>query len=194
MKKIQAILCAVFTATASIYPNNPLLANSCCEDCAHHVNANNPEQHSLSLVSRNGSFVRIEDGSHWEMAEADTKTVLHWRANDVIIIGPNPSFFSSYYYKYSVRNLTTGTSAIANLMIGPIIGGCSTKQVVGLNYEDGRVLLNDKSAWLVSDKYQNKLQKWEEKDYVIIGVNSNSHYRNILINVTLDQYIEAENY
>jgi len=186
MKKIQTVLCTLFTLTAYASPNDLEAGTYYSSEFRQSA-----EEHGVVQISRSGTFLRIEDGSYWEISEHYAKNALQWRADDVIIITPNPYFFS--YYKYAIRNLTCGTMALANLSIGPVINGpYITRQVSGINLESRQILLSDGSAWFTSD---SQLSKWKERDYIIIGVtNHGSKYRNILINVALNQFIEAESY
>jgi hypothetical protein len=192
MKKSSIILrtlCAV--AILSPFFAAPVAAVCTCE-CERRA-AESPEEHFISKVAKSGSLVRIEDGSHWEVASGYEQTALHWRSGDSIIITPNPYYFSRY--SYAIRNLTTGTLVLANLSLGPVINGdYVTRQVVDINLEQGQVLLSDGTSWLVSDKDFSTLSRWEKKDYIIVGVNNGNHYRNILINVATNRFVAAESY
>jgi hypothetical protein len=192
MKKTSIILRAL--CVAALF--SPLLsiqgAAECHCGCEHKI-AQNPEDHFISKVAKSGSLIRIEDGSHWEVASGYEQTAVQWRANDDIIITPNPYYFSRY--SYAIRNLTTGNFVLANLSLGPVINGnYVTRQVVDINVEQGQVFLSDGSSWLVSFKDIAILSRWEPKDYIIVGMNNGSHYRNILINVTTNRFVSAESY
>lgn len=192
MKKSSLILHTLFAVIAfSPFATAPIAAVCPCE-CEHRI-AESPEEHFISRVARSGSLIRIEDGSHFEIAAGYEQTALHWRSGDSIIITPNPYYFSRY--SYALRNLTTGTLVLANLSLGPVINGdYITRQVAKINLEQGQVVLTDGSSWLVSEKDCFALAKWQESDYIIVGVNNGNHYRNILINVATNRYVAAESY
>ena len=165
----------------------------CSCPCEHSSADITIEEHIISKIAKSGGLIRIEDGSLWEVTSGYEKIAQQWRPQDTIIITPNP-----YYYprsSYAMRNLTTGTLALVDLSLGPVINGnYVTRQIAEINTEQGLVLLSDGTSWLVSHKDTYALSKWEERDYIIIGVNNGSHYRNILINVTANRYVAAESY
>ncbi|MES2200538.1 MAG: hypothetical protein V4489_10295, partial [Chlamydiota bacterium] len=68
------------------------------------------------------------------------------------------------------------------------------KQVDEIDYRNELLRLTDDSYWAISDDYLDEFYRWKESDYIIIGSSKNSLYKNILINVTLNHYVEANLY
>lgn len=184
MKKTIFILCALLTlntfasrAEARRYREYPSLK---------------AKEHMLTNLSTYSSLIRIEDGSHFKIPNSDLSTLSDWRPGDLLIITPNEYYFS--FYTYSIRNTTLGESVLANLHYGPSVGNRFSKQVEEIDRRTGLVELTDGSYWIVSDADLSKFNLWEEYDYIIIGASKSSSYKNILINVTLNHYIEANPY
>ncbi len=182
MKKIKTILCALFTLSA---------LSSASPAYTSELQSSQNLEHSLCRISYEGTLFALEDESQWLIPDCNSTLSLEWNLGDPLIITPNTCFFS--YYTYTISNLSTGTSTVANLYYGPRIGGAFTKQVTELDIADGDITLSDGSSWRVATAFKKDLTKWQVSDYVIIG-ESNQKNRNILINVTLNQYVESINY
>lgn len=184
MKKITFILCALLTTSALIHGDNLRIFR--------HFSPPRMEEHILTDFSSYNSLIRIEDGSHFKTPDSDAYTLSKWRSGDRLMITPNSYYFS--FYDYSIRNLTLGTSILANLQYGPSIGNRFSKQVDELDYRNEFVRLTDDSYWAISDAYLDEFYEWKESDYIIIGSSKSSRYKSILINVTLNHYVEANLY
>ncbi|HEY4832719.1 MAG TPA: hypothetical protein VIH61_09205, partial [Waddliaceae bacterium] len=134
--------------------------------------------------------VELEDGSIWTVSSNDRYKTLDWMTGDVIIVLPNNSLFSSYYY--CLVNLNTGATAKVNLTLGPIFNGIFTHWIVAINYAYREICLEDGSVWKISSLNDSILYKWLPNDTVIIGVNSgwlSCINPNMLINVNINNYV-----
>lgn len=184
MKKITTILCTLLTLSAFAHESDA--------PCSHMVTEQSTS-HFLDKLSLEGTLLATEDGSQWQFSEADASVCSAWNLQDELAIMPNASYFSYFsIYTYTIKNLTQGTSVLANLYYGPEIGGKFTRQVETMNASEAEVTLSDHSSWLVSTQYESQLSKWEVADYIIVGT-SNNPGKNILINVNLNKYIEVAN-
>ncbi len=185
MKKITAILCTLFTLSTFTHS---LIAHS------SDIISSQDVTHSLGKISKEGTLIAIEDESQWIIPESDSYISSKWHLGDVLVITPNSSYFAYFSnYTYTLSNLSTGTSTVANLYYGPRINGALTKQVTETNFTDGDVTLSDGSSWRVSTHSEKDFSNWQVSDYVIVGT-SNYANKNILINVNLNQYIESINF
>ena len=159
-------------------------------------NAQEYASHFLTHITSQGDLIQIEDGSYWDIPSSDRHVLYNWRAGDVLLITPNPFFFS--FYTYAIQNTSTGTFILANLSIGPIANGVYTHWITGLNQTSGQIVLENGSLWKVcgSDWDMNQFNKWVVGDTLIIGSNDKpySSYDNILINVNLNHYVRARMY
>lgn len=150
------------------------------------------QEHRLTDFSCYDQLVRIEDGSHFKIPSSDTSILSEWRSGDRLVISPNSSYFS--FYTYKIRNTTLGTSVLANLHYGPSIGNRFAKQIDEIDYRNQLVRLTDDSYWSISDSCLDDFYRWSESDYIIIGSSNRFSSTNILINVTLNQYADANLY
>lgn len=177
MKKTA--LCFLLTLTTLTYASNSRLF----ED----PYVTRLQEHVLTDFSN--SLIRLEDGSHFKTPDSSAPILTKWRPGDRLRITPNAYYFS--FYSYRIQNLTLGTSILANLQYGPSIGSRFSKQIEELDYRVGLLRLSDDSYWGISDEYLDQFYHWRESDYIIIGSSNKSYYKNILINVKLNQYVEA---
>ncbi len=182
MKK--TLLCILLTLSTLIYGDN--------SRTIRHSPLSRMQEHILTDFSPSKSLIRFEDGSHFKTPSSSAPTLGKWRPGDRLMITPNPYYFS--FYSYSIYNLTLGTSAPANLQYGPSIGSRFSKQIEELDYRVALAVLNDDSYWAISDDYLDNFYQWKESDYIIIGSSNKSCYKSILINVTLNHYVEANLY
>ena len=146
--------------------------------------------HHPIAISLLGETVELEDGSLWTVSSNDRYKTLDWMTGDVIIILPNSSLFSSFYY--CLVNLNTGAKVKVNLTLGPIFNGIFSHWIVAINYSYREVCLEDGSVWKISTLDDSVLYKWLPNDTVIIGINSgwlSSINPNMLINVNMNNYV-----
>lgn len=182
MKKITAILCALFTLSA--------FTHSSLGHSSEKITSQNAT-HSLSRISKEVSLLALEDESQWIISESDVDTFFTWNLEDPLVVTANGS--SNYSYRYNIYNPATKTSVAANLYYGPKIGGIFTKQVTEIDFNEGGVSLSDGSSWQVAARSQKKFSKWKLSDYIIVGTSKYEN-NNILINVNLNQYVESTKY
>lgn len=145
--------------------------------------------HSPINISVFGDAIETEDGSIWAVAPNDSYIALNWFPTDLIVVTPNHSLFSSYYYRLTNQN--TGGSIAVNLYLGPIYNGLYTHWIMAIDYYNNVVYLNDGSVWNMSFFDGSVVGKWLVNDTVIIGVNDgwlSSSSPNILINVNMLNY------
>jgi hypothetical protein len=147
--------------------------------------------HRPISVTLNGDMVTLEDGSMWKVRIKDRYKTLDWLAGDSIIILPNHSWFSSYYYV--LLNQNTGSEVRVNLTLGPIYNGIYTHWIVAIDYYNEEMCLEDGTIWSISGSDYSTMKKWLVNDTIIIGVNDSwfSSKPNILINVNTLTYAAA---
>lgn len=160
-----------------------------------HISVTHPgAYHYPYAVSPFGDTVELGDGSIWTVKQSDRFLTLDWLTTDTIFVTQNHDFFSTY--KYQLINQNTGSDIRVNMTLGPLYNGPMTYFVTGIDYSRRLVWLNDGSRWAISIWDGGALKKWMQNDTVVIGVNTgigqtfNPH---LLINVALNDYIEAEN-
>jgi hypothetical protein len=158
-------------------------------------------QHDLFYTSHPGAFHRVynigmfgdsiefEDGSVWSVYYRDAHKTLNWLPSDLIIVTPNRSWFSSYGFR--LTNQDTGISVEANLTLGPIYNAPFTHWIVGIDYYNNSIYLEDGTIWHMSYFDESTTKKWVVNDTVIIGINDgwlSYSNPNILINVNMLNY------
>ncbi|MEI8124914.1 MAG: hypothetical protein WCG42_04095 [Parachlamydiaceae bacterium] len=143
-------------------------------------------------VSFIGDSVELLDGSIWSVNPVDAYKVIGWFPSDIVVITPNHSWFSSYYYR--LNNQNTGESVAVNLYLGPIApsyNGAYTHWITAVDYYRNTVYLEDGSVWHMSTFDRDVVNQWVMNDIVIVGVNdgfASSYNPNILINVNMLNY------
>lgn len=145
--------------------------------------------HRPHYISVFGDSVEFEDGSIWSVHPSDSYKTLNWLPNDLIVVTPNHSWFSSYIFRLTNQN--TGVSVEANLTLGPIYDAPYTHWIVAIDYYYDVVYLEDGTVWNMSYFDDNIVRKWVVNDTVIIGINDSwmsSTRPNILINVNMLNY------
>ena len=145
--------------------------------------------HQAIAVSHFGETVELEDGSVWSIHSWDHHKTLDWLASDILIISPNHSWFSSYLFR--ITNQNTGASVEANLSLGPIFNGLKTHWIIGIDYYNNLVFLEDGSSWNMSAFDSSVVSHWLTNDTVIIGINDgwlSTTRPNVLINVNMLDY------
>lgn len=148
--------------------------------------------HRPVSVSLFGDFVELEDGSTFSVRPSDRVHTLNWLVTDTILIAP-PSFWS--YYQYELINQNTGATVEVDLVAGPIYGGIYTHWIVGIDYYNHRICLEDGSLWDVFYWHRCAVDNWLVGDTVIIGTNDGwfcDSRPNILINVNLNELIKCD--
>lgn len=138
--------------------------------------------------------VQLEDGSYWEICEADIHISRYWGIEDDIVITPNTSWLCPY--DYYIKNKRTNTHARASLSVGPMVGSPHSHWIIGIDYFGGHVDLQNGTRWCVSQEDNYILREWSANDYIIFGHNDSwfSQYTHILINVNMDNSVRAMQY
>lgn len=137
------------------------------------------------------SGIEIEDGSIWEIKWGDRHKIAHWKPEHRLIIVPNRSWFSSYYFKFV--NIDKDEEIVcANLSEwGPILNSPYTHWIEEIDYGNNVLRLEDGSYWSISWLDSGVLQAFDLYDVVIIGTNDGwwkSSRPNILISVKSFKY------
>lgn len=144
--------------------------------------------HNMVFASPFGETLELEDNSVWEVRLSDVYKVVSWLPSDVLVISPNHSWFSSY--QYVITNQQSGDAIAVNLFLQPICRGPYTHWIVGIDYYNHYIYLEDGTVWIMSAFDNNIVYRWMTGDCVLIGINDgcfSSSNPNILINVnTLD--------
>lgn len=143
--------------------------------------------HRPVAVSLLGDTVELEDGSIWSVASSDRHQTFDWMTGDLIIILPNHTWFSSYYYR--LVNVNTGADVKVNLSLGPIYNGIFTHWIVAIDYLNREICLEDGSVWKMSSWDSSIVNNWLPNDTVIIGINDgwfSGGNCNMLINVNMN--------
>ncbi len=145
--------------------------------------------HHPIAVSFLGDTVELEDGSIWSVASGDRHLTFDWMPGDFIIILPNHTWFSSYYYR--LVNVNTGANVKVNLSLGPIYNGIYTHWIIAIDYLAREICLEDGSVWKMSSWDSSIVNKWLPNDTVIIGINDGwfaGGNANMLINVNMNNH------
>lgn len=148
--------------------------------------------HKLKIVSIFGDYVTLDDGIKYKVNSKDADKVLNWLLSDRIIILP-PSIFSSY--DYILLNTSTGAKVEVK-QLEPLPGQMlNAYTILGVDYAQGRIALQDGSIWNVYWFDGPGLKRWFVGDMTTIGVNdgyfTKKNYANILINVNINEYVRA---
>lgn len=154
-----------------------------------------PAEHCIVGVSAFGDTLEIEDGSQWKIAPYDKAKTSNWGMQDPILITQNHTWFSPYNYR--IVNPATQSSIEANLFLGPIQNGAYTRYVMSIYPIQDSIILNDQTRWKICSFDLAEFQEWRPQDAIIIGYNSGwnaSYCQGLLINVTLNQCVRAEQY
>lgn len=154
-------------------------------------------QHSMFYTSHPGAFhrpyqigiygesIEFDDGSVWTVSPRDSYITLNWLLSDLLVVTPNHSWISSYNYR--ITNQNTGTSVCVDLTLGPIYNAPYTHWIIGIDYYNNIVYLEDGTVWYMSLYDSCKIKNWIINDTVIIGINDSwlTTKPNILINVNM---------
>lgn len=150
--------------------------------------------HWLSAVGVNGHTLDMEDGTRWEIHPSDTFRLNSWRLNDPIVISPNYSWCSSG--DFYITNQNTNTAVRADLVVSPIAFGPYSHWIIGIDYTNGQVYLENGTTWSMSEGDFFVYRNWAVNDHIIMGYNDSffSPYDRILINFNMDSYVRAKQY
>jgi hypothetical protein len=141
----------------------------------------------IQIVSFDGTFIELSDGSQWEVSVADSHKVVSWIGCDLFIT-LNHSWFS--LYDYCLVNLNNGEKAKVNITAGPFFQGARSHWIVAINYAARQVTLEDGSVWRIPPSSAGVLKYWMVNDPVIIGVYDgwfSASNPNFLMNVSLNK-------
>lgn len=143
--------------------------------------SHNGAYHIPKSITYLGDAVTIEDGSIWSIASYDWWKTQQWLGSDTLLIMQNKFKFSNY--QFLIVNQNTGQEVEANLALGPFVNGLYTHWIVGIDYFNKIVYLEDGSTWEMTER--NIVNSWIVNDTIIIGVNQEGSFNrpNILINV-----------
>lgn len=146
--------------------------------------------HRPVFIAPLGETIELEDGSVWWINPSDRSRTSNWLNDDIVIIAPNDSWFSSYMFK--IVNQNSGEVLKANMHLGPYYNGPKTHCIVGFDHVNDLVYLQNGSGlqmgtiWRIAGHDLGLTKQWRLNDTVIIGINPgwDSDTRpNILINV-----------
>lgn len=137
--------------------------------------------HTPKSITYLGDSVTIEDGSIWSIASYDWWKTQQWLGSDTLLIMQNKFYFSNY--QFLIVNQNTGQEVEANLALGPFVNGLFTHWIVGIDYFNKIIYLEDGSTWEMTER--NVINSWLINDTIIIGINQEGAFNrpNILINV-----------
>jgi hypothetical protein len=150
---------------------------------SHHLLA------SVTVLNNDTYALELEDGSVWKISSYDGVKALNWRNIDYLTITQNNRWFSRYNYR--IINTSNGTSAEANLHIGPVELGPHSRYIVGIDHSRKEILLSDNTRYEISYLDASIFKDWALNDYLIIGTNSNTSFWDsgsdiLLINVNMN--------
>ncbi|PIS02854.1 MAG: hypothetical protein COT85_02140 [Chlamydiae bacterium CG10_big_fil_rev_8_21_14_0_10_42_34] len=156
--------------------------------------------HWLASISINDSDqyeLELEDGSVWKINSYDGSKALNWRSNDPLTITQNNRWFSRHTYR--IINKSNGTSAEANLFLGPILRGEFSRFIANIDHSKREISLNDNTYWEISYLDTAVFSDWDVNDYIIIGTNSNVSFWDsgsdvLLINVNMNNSVRAKQF
>lgn len=165
----------------------PLEERSACKNCSHdneQESAANDEkvingayyftthpdaEHNPINISGNGSTIETEDMAIYSVKRYDWYKTVNWQPYHTILLVPNHSWFSSYYFKFV--NLDTGESAAVNMTLGPVYENTRTHWIEAIDYDARMIRLEDNSMWSMSWLDQGIVNTLERYDVVVIGTN-----------------------
>jgi hypothetical protein len=156
--------------------------------------------HHLVLVTvlPNGDYtLELEDGSVWKISMYDGRKACNWLLDSPLTITQNNRWFTRHDYR--IINNTDSTSVEANLFLGPVLLGNHSRFIVGIDYYQRQILLNDNTHWDVSYLDKTIFENWVLNDYVILGINSNTSIWDstsdaLLINVRMNTCARAKQF
>ncbi len=141
-----------------------------------------------------GNVVALGDGSQWKISPDFVGEVQDWKMQDPIFVSPNYTPFSAH--TFWLQNKRTGSSAMANLFLGPEEFGQNSHWIAHIDRPNHVVFIENRVGFDVDARDRDLLADWSVRDTVIVGV-SNSWYGSsdhILINVNLNQFVRGRIY
>jgi hypothetical protein len=152
---------------------------------------------AVSILDSDRYTLELEDGSIWKINSYDGVKALNWRLNDPLTITQNNRWFSRYNYR--IINKSNGTSAEANLFLGPVELGQFSRYIIAVDYTTKEIMLSDNTRWEISYLDKAIFRDWSVNDYIIIGTNSNTSIWDLgsdvlLINVNMNNATRAKQF
>jgi hypothetical protein len=152
--------------------------------------------HIAAKIDCHKNWVDLEDGSRWEVAEADRMQLMSWRQGDqadYIVITRNRYYSDFTFY---ITNQANGSYVRANLVKGPLVGGAYTLLISGMDANTHfrrSIYLSNGTSWAVSASDFREINNWQVEDPIIIGRNDDWFTSNstLLINVLRNTVVRA---
>lgn len=148
--------------------------------------------HHAINISPKGDTLELEDGSIWSTSHSDRHKSKDWLADDILVLTPNHSWFSSYDYRFT--NQTTGSSIEANITLGPILANKNVHRIFAMDAAKGILTLSDGSQWDMSWFDHAIVEEFQVHDFVILGNNDGwwkSFNPNIMFNCATMKHARA---
>lgn len=148
--------------------------------------------HNPVMITPLGDLIETEDGARWVVYPNDRFKTYNWLTSDSLKITPNRAWFTTYAYR--ITNINTSESIQVNLVDRPIYNGVYTYYIIGIDYTQQQICLNDGSIWNLSGYDYNMFKSWIINDTVILGHNDgwfSSSRPNILINCDTETYVDG---
>lgn len=154
------------------------------------------EDHQIVDMFEYGQQVKLEDGTHWNIASPDVYATVTWSQDDTVVITANHSWFSFYRFDYYLNNTTRGSYVRANLDQSPIPFGAQSHWITSIDRYGGFIFLDDGTRWKVSSSDLYPFQEWAINDYVVFGKNDEwfASCPLIFINVRLKKHVRVTSY
>ena len=150
--------------------------------------------HWVKEVALDGKAITTEDGAQWNVADTDYYKTTNWKEGDVLTLSPNNWWFCTHHYYLTNQN--AGSYVRVNLAIGPVAYGPKTHFIVGIDYKNSALFLENNTSWIIPSTYASIFEDFAVNDTIIIGVNETwvSTYDTMLINVNLNTYLPAKKF
>ncbi|MCH9611619.1 MAG: hypothetical protein S4CHLAM102_00890 [Chlamydiia bacterium] len=208
LKKTNILLMLTFCTTLSVHAKMPKAKLSYAdyqperdEMSFKNVSAKHEEPYRrITSIDPQGYMLELDTGAVFRIAEGSTQAVANWHLLDAVIIYPI-SWSCCSTTTYYIENTRTGSTADADLALGPRLNDENNTWILDGNFETAELYLtnpaNKESYWQVDRDDLEEFSKWELGQNVIIGSNNTfyaqffSSCKCILINVERNQYIRA---
>lgn len=138
-----------------------------------------------STLLESGSYLTLENGSIWKMAEADVWRIPGWVVSDRLQLSRNPNLYSPY--PYWLRNVENGETIRVVVKVGPRYDSPLFCVCMESDAFTGEVWCSNGTTWWVPIRDRVVLDTWRPHDVVMIGVNEDCMHRecpHLLINLT----------
>lgn len=159
---------------------------------AYYYSSHPDGYHQALSIATDGSAIETEDNAIYTVKWSDRHKTCNWQNYHTILLAPNRSWFSSYYFK--LINLDTGEKASVNMTLGPVYENVKTHWIEAIDYDNRTIRLEDNSFWSMSWLDQGALDTLDRYDVVIIGTNDGwwkASNPNVLIAVKSFQYVRG---